>query len=95
MSEIYKINRLDYLILQSLYASDCKDYYSSMTITELMEDNSDENGRCALGARMTIYKKLKKLAEDSYISKGVVDNHADTYYLTEKGIKLIEQGGNA
>lgn len=41
---------------------------------------------------MTIYKKLKKLVENAYIKKGIKDNHADTYYIIEKGIDLIEKG---
>lgn len=34
MSDDYKINRADYLLLSTLYASGCRDYYHSMTITE-------------------------------------------------------------
>lgn len=44
MSDDYKINRADYLLLSTLYASGCRDYYHSMTISEMIEDNSDENG---------------------------------------------------
>ena len=47
----------------------------------------------ALGARMTVYKKLQKLVKEEYISKGIIDNHSDTYYLLKKGIDTIE-GGN-
>lgn len=83
-----EINRLEYLILDTLYQVKCKDYFHSMTITELLEENEG-----ALGARMTVYKKLQKLVKLLYIEKGILDNHADTYYLTEKGIKLIEKEG--
>lgn len=94
MAENLKINRLEYMILKTLYSLKCKDFYTSMTISEMMEYHADESGRCALGVRMTIYKKLQKLVNASYISKGVIDTHADTYYLMEKGIRLIEKGGN-
>lgn len=93
MSEVYKINRADYLLLSTLYASGCMDYYTSMTIAEIIEDNTDENGNHPLGARMTIYRKLQKLVANGYISKGIRDDHADTYYVNEKTIKLMERGG--
>lgn len=51
----------------------------------------DTNG--ALATRMTMYKKLKKLVINGYVSKGVTDDHADTYFILEKGVNLIE-GGN-
>lgn len=87
MSEEFELNRLEYMILDTLYDSDCKDYFHSMTITELIESNEG-----VLGARMTVYKKLKKLVKAGYIKKGCVDNHADTFFLLEKSIKIIEGG---
>lgn len=88
MVQTYELNRLDYMILDTLYDGGFKDYYHAITITEIMELN---NG--ALGARMTVYKKLQKLVKEEYISKGIIDNHSDTYYLLDKGTKTIE-GGN-
>lgn len=87
MSNNYELNRLEFMILDTLYEANCKDHFHSMTITELLDNNED-----ALGARMTIYKKLKKLLKEGYIKKGCIDNHADTFYLLEKSIKLIEGG---
>lgn len=88
MSGECNINRLEYIILRKLYSNECRDYFNSCTITELMEDT---NG--ALATRMTMYKKLKKLVINGYVSKGVTDDHADTYFILEKGVNLIE-GGN-
>jgi len=88
MDEIFELNRLEFMILNSLYEGGCTDHYHSMTITDLINDNEG-----ALGARMTIYKKMKKLVEAGYIKKGCLDNHADTFYLLKKGIKTVE-GGN-
>ena len=87
MNERYEINRLEYMILDTLYKLELKDRCHSMTITELLEENEG-----VLGARMTVYKRLKKLVNAGYIGKGIIDNHADTYFITEKGIKLIEEG---
>lgn len=56
-----------------------------MTITDLINDNED-----ALGARMTIYGKMKKLTKAGYIKKGCLDNHADTLYLLERRSSNLE-----
>ena len=88
-----EINRTDYLILMTLYASKCTNFYHSMTITEIIEDNSDDNGNNPLGARMTVYRKLQRLVEIGYIKKGIKDDHADTFYIDAPGISLIENGG--
>lgn len=88
MNMTCKLNRMEFMILQSLYDFGSKDRFHGMTITEIMDDNDG-----SLGARMTVYKKTKKLVQAGYIDKGVLDNHADTFYLLEKGIKLFE-GGN-
>lgn len=90
MSGECNINRLEYLILCKLYSNDCKDYFNSCTITELMEET---NG--ALATRMTVYKKLQKLVKGGYVSKGVTDDHADTYFIMEKGVNLINGGSKA
>lgn len=90
VTQTYELNRLDYLILGTLYKGDFKDFYHAITITEMMEIN---NG--ALGARMTVYKKLQRLVKAEYIGKGIIDNHSDTYYLLKKGIETIEGGKEA
>lgn len=85
MGDTYKLNRMEFNILQCLYDGGYKDHYHSITITDLLKDNGD-----SLGARMTVYKKLVKLVKAGYIKKGCLDNHADTFYLLEKAIKIIE-----
>lgn len=85
MKEIVDLNRLEFLILDTLHSCACEDKFHGMTITELMEEN---NG--ALGARMTVYKKMKKLVSKGYIQKGCIDNHADTFYLVEKSKNIFE-----
>ena len=93
MNEHDNINRADYLLLSTLYASECTDYFHSMTISEIIDDNSDEHGNHPLGARMTVYRKLQRLVEIGYIKKGIKDDHSDTYYLDTKGINLMKDGG--
>ena len=79
-----ELNRLEFNILKCLYDSGCIDPYHSMTITELLEKHEK------LEKRMTIYKKLRKLTEEKYVKKGIVDNHADTFFLSDKALKIIE-----
>lgn len=88
MKETIELNRLEFLILETLYSFGSKDCFHGMTISEIMEENDG-----ALGARMTVYKKMKKLVTKGYIQKGCIDNHADTFYLLDKTIKIFE-GGN-
>ena len=85
MNEILELNRLEYMILESLYIGGCKDRFHGMTITEILDDNEG-----SLGKRMTVWKKMQKLVSNGYLAKGILDDHADTYYLLEKSIKTIE-----
>jgi hypothetical protein len=83
-----ELNRLEYTILETLYASDSTDRYHGMTIGEIMSDNDG-----LLGTRMTVYKKMKKLTQNGYLAKGIIDNHADTFYVLDKSIQLIKDRG--
>ena len=87
MNEKIELNRLEFMILETLYAFGSRDCFHGMTITEIMEDNDG-----SLGARMTVYKKMKKLEKAGYIQKGCIDNHAHTFILLDKSIKLFEGG---
>jgi len=87
MNNLFELNRMEFMILQSLYDGGCTDYYHSMTITDLIDDNEG-----TLGARMTVYRKMQKLMKAGYIKKGCLDNHADTFYLLEKGTMTVEGG---
>ena len=87
MRKILELNRFEYLILVTLSKSGCKNCFKGITISEILEVTEG-----CLGARMTVYKKLRKLVDAGYIAKGILDNHADTFYLTEKGINIVEEG---
>ena len=89
MNKPIELNRLEFMILETLYDFGSKDCFHGMTITEIMDDNDG-----SLGARMTVYKKMKKLEKAGYIQTGGIDNHAHTFYLLEKSIKLFEGGEN-
>lgn len=86
MYEEYDLNRAEFIIIQKLVSQDCKSYFSGMTIAELMDGC---NG--LIGATQTVYRKLMKLVNKGYLKKGSKDNHADTFYATEKSITLCKQ----
>ena len=85
VTQTYELNRVDYMILESLYVGGCKDRFHGMTITEILDDYEG-----SLGKRTTVWKKMQKLVSNGYLAKGILDDHADTYYLTEKSTKIIE-----
>lgn len=85
VTQTYELNRIDYMILESLYVGGCKDRFHGMTITEISDDYEG-----SLGKRTTVWKKMRKLVSNGYLEKGILDDHADTYYLTEKSTKIIE-----
>lgn len=89
MVDTLELNRLEFNILKCLYDSGCTDPYHSITITELLEKNE------VSGKRMTLYKKLNKLVKEKYVKKGITDNHADTFYLLDKALKIIEGSESA
>lgn len=81
-----QLNRMEFILLDTLYTNICKDRFHSMTLSEISEDNYD-----SLGVRTTLYRKMKKLVKLGYVKKGCLDNHADTFYLTEEGIRVVEE----
>ena len=38
VTQTYALNRVDYMILESLYVGGCKDGFHGMTITEISDD---------------------------------------------------------
>ena len=50
--QTYELNRIDYMILESLYVGGCKDRFHGMTITEISDDYEG-----SLGKRTTVWKK--------------------------------------
>ena len=71
------MNRLGYVILKILKKKNCTSHFHSMTLQEIMEISKS--------CRTTTSRKIKKLREQGY-----VDWQAYTYYITEKGLKLIK-----
>lgn len=80
-----ELNRLDYIILKLLYKKKCLSHFDSMTIQEIMDITKT--------SRTTTYRKVMNLEKNGYLKKGCKSIQADTFYLLEKAIKLIESKG--
>lgn len=87
MSFNYDLNRTDVTIMQALYSAGAENFAVGMTITELI-DELKELGM--VKTRLTIYRRMQRLVETEYLAKGILEDHADTYYVTPKSIKLLK-----
>jgi len=72
-----ELNRNQFLILMSLYINEATDKYHGMTLTEIMDNTGNNVGR------MYMWRLMKKLKDACY-------DHADTYYLLDKGITVCK-----
>lgn len=81
-----ELNRLDYVIMKLLKKKNCTSHFESMTLQEIMSVTNT--------SRPTTYRKMMNLCNQGYVKKGCMSTNADTFYLQEKAIKLIENGGN-
>ncbi len=86
---MFDINRLDLTIMQVLYSGDASSCTTGMTISEIMDDLFDVGIE---RSRWSIYRRLNGLVENGYVAKGILENHADTFYLLTKSKQII--GGN-
>lgn len=80
-----ELNRLDYVIMKLLKKKNCISYFESMTLQEIMSVTST--------SRPTTYRKMMNLYEHGYVGRGCKSTNADTFYLEQKGIKIVENGG--
>lgn len=85
---MYEIDRTDFNILTSFKFNDeghiifLDKPTDGITITEIMEYLRSE--KCCK-SRKTIYLHLSKLVQKKYVAKGIINNHADTYFIADKG----------
>lgn len=80
-----ELTRVDYVILKFLKKRNCISHFESATLQEIMNVTSN--------SRPTTYRKVMNLCEHGFIKKGCKAVNADTFYLLEKGIKIVEKGG--
>ncbi len=79
------MNRLGFLILSILKRSEATDRLSSMTVREIVctED---------LGLKEnTIFKKIRDFEKSGYISRGLKEGRAETYFITPEGCECLDR----
>ena len=90
MLHMYDIDRTDFQILTAFKLEDDGNVITldkptdGITIVEIMEYLDSVNVH---KSRKTVYLHLQKLMKTEYVKKGIVYNHADSYYIAEKGKK--------
>lgn len=80
-----ELSRLEYCMLKILKKNNCKSFFESMTLQEIIEVTHT--------SRPTTYRKMMKLKDLGYVEKGCKSTQADTFYLLKKGVDLIEKKG--
>ena len=78
------MNRLSFIILSILYQVGDSSSVTAMTLKEIVE--SEDYGY----KPNTVSKKLKEFELSEYVSKGLKDGRADTFFITEKGCLLLD-----
>ena len=79
------MNRLGFIVLSILKQNGAINRLSSMTLHEITDAENfgmKEN---------TIFKKLKEFEGFGYIGRGLKEGHADTFFITPEGCKVLEK----
>lgn len=79
------MNRLGFIILSILSRNEATSRLSSMTVREIAcaeEFGLKEN---------TIFKKIKDFEKSGYISRGLKEGRADTYFITPEGCECLNK----
>ena len=84
------MNWTDVTIMQSINGFQAVKPAFAVTIEEIMI-SLDGRGETFSRSKMTVYRRLKGLSDDGYIAKGIKKNHADTFYILEKGMEYIRE----
>ena len=80
-----ELTRVDYVILKFLKKKNCTSHFMSATLQEIMQITNN--------SRPTTYRRMMNLRKYGYVEKGCKSINADTFYLLEKGLKIVESGG--
>jgi len=77
-----ELTRSDCVILDFLKKNDYTNQFRSATLQEIMQITKN--------SRPTTYRKMMNLFNSKYVGKGCKAINADTFYLLEKGNKIVE-----
>lgn len=79
------MNRLGFIILSILFRNGATSRLSSMTVREIA---------CAENFGLkenTIFKKIRDFEKSGYISRGLKEGRADTYFITPEGCERLNR----
>lgn len=77
------MNRLDLLIMKKLKEDNAVNAVNALTIDEVNQEKT-------VCSRVYLNKKLNHLCNQGFVAKGVMARQASTYYITPKGLEVIE-----
>lgn len=76
---------MGFIVLSILERNGATNRLSSMTLREITEAEAFEM------KENTIFKKLKEFEGFGYISRGLKEGRADTFFITPKGCRILEE----
>jgi hypothetical protein len=76
------VNKSDIKVLQTLYKSECTNEIKSFTIKQLQNYLSEF-------CYSKIHNNLISLSIGGLVARGYKNSRADTYYITENGIRIL------
>ena len=81
------MNRIDLCVLAILFDQQADSFMVAMSIDEISGTGIEDI------ARITLYKHLKQLVRNGYVGIGAKAERADSYFITKKGIELLNIEG--
>ena len=82
------MSRIDLCILAILLEQKADSFMIAMSIDEIAEAGIEDV------ARITLYKHLKELVRNGYIGTGAKAERAGSYYITDKGMDILNLKGS-
>lgn len=79
------MSRLGFLILSILHSNGADNKYQAMTVQEISDSETLSY------EPDTFYRQLKKFVLDGTVGQGAKDGKCNTYYITPKGVEMIEE----
>ena len=83
------MSRLGYLILSILVGESAFSSRNALSVHEISE--IEEFGERYGYKYSTIYKKIVEFEKKGYVAVGFKDGNANTYYITKRGQRVLEE----
>lgn len=83
------MNRLGFIVLSILRQNGANNRLSAMAVSEIVDEEE------FVYKDNTIYKKIKEFETAGLVAQGLKEGRAATFYITEKGVQILEWEKNA